>query len=62
MSERYEKFSANPKFFQIKANLEKNSTYSGKRYLDMKKKTGQPKKYYSTEIFKEFDKHYSKAQ
>lgn len=60
MREKYSDFSANGKFNKLKSSLEKNDKYLGKRYLDMKKKTGQPKKYYSTEIFKEFDKHYLK--
>ena len=60
MSERYKNFLINPKFFKIKGKLEEDEKYCGKRFLDIIKRTGTPKKYYSTEIFKEFDKHYTK--
>ncbi len=60
MSERYTNFSRNPEFFKLKKKLEKNEKYCGERFLDMIKRTGTSKKYYSTEIFKEFDKRYIK--
>lgn len=60
MKKRYKVFSTNPRFYSIKKQLEKNRKYSGERFLNIKTKKGSSKKYYSTEIFKEFDKHYQK--
>jgi hypothetical protein len=60
LKERYNNFKQDKKFWDIKRSLEKDSLYCGERYLDMKQRTGAKKKYYSTEIFKEFDKHYTK--
>lgn len=60
LRERYIDFKQDKKFLDLKRSLEKDSTYCGERYLDLKRKTGTKKKYYSTEIFKEFDKHYKK--
>lgn len=58
LSTRYKNFSRNAKFRELKKKLEESERYCGKRFLDINKRTGTPKKYYSTEIFKEFDKHY----
>lgn len=55
---RYKNFKADSKYNKIKRSLEKNPLYCGERYLDIKKKKGVPKKYYSPEIIKEFDKYY----
>jgi len=60
MQERYKNFVINNKFYVHKKKLEKDDKYCGERFLDFIKQTGTSKKYYSTEIFKEFDKHYSK--
>lgn len=60
MQERYKNFVINNKFYVHKKRLEKDDKYCGERFLDFIKQTGTSKKYYSTEIFKEFDKHYSK--
>jgi len=46
--------------YKLKRNLELNEKYCGERFLDLIKKTGASKKYYSNEIFREFDKHYKK--
>jgi hypothetical protein len=56
----YIDFKMDKKFWGIKANLEKDNKYCGERYLDMKKESGTKKKYYSTEIYKEFDLYYTK--
>lgn len=45
---------------KIKKNLDTNAAYCGERFLDIKKKKGIPKKYYSPNILKEFDKYYIK--
>jgi hypothetical protein len=60
LKERYKNFKADTKYNKIKRVLDKNSLYCGERYLDIKKKKGIPKKYYSPEILKEFDKYYIK--
>jgi hypothetical protein len=54
---RYKGFKFDNKFVKLKRELEKNPSFCGERYLDMKKKKGL-KKYYSPEILKELDKHY----
>jgi len=59
---RYSNFKADRKYNKIKKELDNNITYCGERYLDIKKKKGVPKKYYSPEILKEFDKHYNKIE
>lgn len=55
---RYKGLKLDTKFTKIKRVCDKNPAYCGERYLDLKKKKGVPKKYYSPEIMKEFDKHY----
>ena len=60
LQERYKNFVVNNKFYTHKKRLEKDKKYSDERFLDCIIQTGTSKKYYSTEIFKEFDKHYSK--
>lgn len=57
---RYKNFKADTKFIKIKQKVDKNPNYCGERYLDIKRKKGILKKYYSPEIFKEFDQHYQK--
>lgn len=57
---RYTDFKLDNKFWGIKRVLESDTKYCGERYLDMKKQKGAKKKYYSTEIFKEFDKYYKR--
>ena len=57
---RYKNFKSDAKFIKIKRKVDKNPLYCGERYLDIKRKKGIPKKYYSPEIFKEFDEHYQK--
>lgn len=48
------------KFWALKKTLEKNKKYSDERYLDWNNTKGAKMKFYSTEILKEFDKHYDK--
>ena len=59
MQKRYKNFVINNKFYAHK-KLERNDKYCGERFLDFIKKSGTSKKYYSADILKEFDKHYSK--
>ena len=59
MHERYLRFKENDKFHRIKKELEtQGSPYCWTRYLDPARKEGTKKRYYSPEVFKEFDKHY----
>ncbi|EKE22266.1 MAG: hypothetical protein ACD_7C00006G0002 [uncultured bacterium] len=60
MKKRYKNFSINKKFYAYKENLEKDKKYSDERFLDFIRQSGTSKKYYSPEIFKEFDKYYLK--
>ena len=60
LKNRYVVFSTNKDFYTLKKRLEQNTDYCGVRHLNIDKKTGPSKKYYSYNILKEFDKHYSK--
>ncbi len=60
MKARYSDFVQNNDFYRIKRELGKHKKYSDKNYLDIFNKKGVSKIYYSTEVFKEFDKHYTK--
>ena len=60
LNKRYKNFSRTKVFFILKKKLEEDKKYCETRFLNMKTKTGTSKKYYSTEVFKEFDKHYKK--
>lgn len=57
---RYNDFSTNNAFWKLKKQLESDEKLSGERYLDYEKKSGMKKRYYSSNILKEFDKHYTK--
>lgn len=57
---KYADFKQNNNFYKIKSDLEKNEKYAKARFLDINNPKSSKKTYYSTEIFKEFDKHYQK--
>lgn len=57
---RYKNFIQNQAFYSLKKEICKNEELSGERYLDYEKMSGTKKTYYSSNIFQEFDKHYSK--
>ncbi|EAI7263245.1 DUF3644 domain-containing protein [Campylobacter lari] len=59
---RYENFKQNGEFHRIKKELQKNERFYSIRYLDFNNENGQKKGYYSTEILKEFDKHYKRKR
>lgn len=61
LGKRYTNFIANKIFYDLKRELEKNQKYCMERYLDPRKKKGIAKKYYSPNIVKGFDAHYTKA-
>ena len=60
LKNRYTDFKINRKFYDIKSTLEKNDKFSKPRFLDINNPKSSRKIYYSTEIIKEFDKHYKK--
>ncbi len=60
LKSRYKNFKMDNDFWALKKNLEKNEKYSKERYLDWNNLKGPKMKFYSTEILKEFDKHYDK--
>ncbi|EOJ2722283.1 DUF3644 domain-containing protein [Campylobacter upsaliensis] len=57
---RYVDFKQGKKFNRIKKELQKNQKFYGVRYLDYNNEKGQKKGYYSSDVFKEFDKHYTR--
>src|SRR5690606_14495454 len=57
---RYNNFKMDQKFWKLKKTLESNKKYSDERHLDWNNPKGTKMKFYSTEILKEFDKHYDK--
>lgn len=58
LKERYQDFKQDKNFYRLKGDLERNPLYAGCRYLDPHTQKGVKKTYYSTEIFKEFDRYY----
>lgn len=57
---RYTDFVQNKAFHKFKKEICTHPEFSGERYLDYEKMSGTKKTYYSSNIFKEFDKHYTK--
>ncbi len=60
LKERYSDIKFNQEFWELKRELEKDKKYCNIRYLDWNNPKSQTKKFYSTEILKEFDKYYTK--
>lgn len=60
LSLRYSDFKLDNRFWALKTKLEKDKKLCGERYLDYTKQSGTKKKFYSTEIYNEFDKKYIK--
>lgn len=60
LKSRYSNLKFNPDFWQLKSQIEQDKLYSDERYLDWNNTKGQKKRFYSTNIIKEFDKHYEK--
>jgi hypothetical protein len=59
---RYTNFKSDEKFNRIKRRLEAvGKPFCMERYLDPIHKSGTPKRFYSPEVFKEFDKHYKRT-
>jgi hypothetical protein len=57
---RYKDFVQNQAFHSLKKEICRNKELSGERYLDYEKMSGIKKTYYSSNIFQEFDKYYTK--
>lgn len=57
----YSDFKQNAKFNRIMSDLKSNDNYHKKRYLDIINKTGSGKDFYSSDIFNELEKHYTKT-
>ena len=62
LTNRYTNFKQDKNFHRLKKELESKEEFCGIRYLDFNKQTGTKKKYYSPNILKEFDKHYTKKR
>jgi hypothetical protein len=60
LKQRYVDFIENNDYHAIRKPLEKLPQFCKVRYLDPKKVNSSKKRYYSSEVFKEFDKHYTK--
>jgi hypothetical protein len=60
LQKRYSDFKRDNRFWNLLKPLKENTKYCGLRYLDWNKKSGMKKHFYSPEILKEFDKHYTK--
>lgn len=60
LQERYEDFKINQKYHSIRKPLLDNPKYVKRRYLDPDNPKSGKKDYYNPNIFKVFDKHYTK--
>ncbi|MEW4491118.1 DUF3644 domain-containing protein, partial [Thalassoglobus sp. JC818] len=60
LQERYSDFTQNSKFYELKKELEMDEKLCKVRLLDPSNPQSTKKKFYSTNILKEFDKHYTK--
>ena len=61
LKERYTDFKANQKYHDVRKSLKDKDKFCKTRLLDPHNPEKSPKKnYYSSEVFKEFDKHYTK--
>ncbi len=59
---RYQNFKLSKKFHDLKRVLCTNDKYARTKYLDPDNKKSAHQTFYSTEIFKELDKHYRKRK
>jgi hypothetical protein len=59
LNKRYSDFKCNNQYHKLRAELKQNPKYCKIRYLDPKKKKLK-REWFSSEIIKEFDKHYKK--
>jgi len=61
LNKRYSDFKANQQYHNIRKPLMKIKKYCKTRLLDPNNSKSAKKDWYGTEIFKEFDKHYTKS-
>lgn len=61
LRKRYSDFKVNAKYHDLRKKLEKNKKLAHVRYLNPSNPRGGHKTLYSTNIQKEFDKHYAKS-
>jgi len=62
LKSRYIDFKMDADFWELKRTLERNNKLCGERYLDYTKQSGTRQKFYSTEIYKEFDKRFERRK
>lgn len=62
LTERYSDFRASKQYHDIRKPLESQPKYCKVRLLDPSNPRGSKKRFYTSEIFKEFDKHYTKKK
>ena len=60
LKKRYTDFKQNPKFNKLKREIHLKPEFCGERYLDYERMSGSKKRYYSSNVFKEFDENYTK--
>ncbi len=60
MKERYTDFKQNQTYHDLRRSAEGDEKYCRIRHLDLKNEGTTKKTYYSSEILRFFDKHYSK--
>ena len=60
LRDRYSDFKQDKRYYKIKKPLESDGKYCKVRYLDPKNARSGSKKFFSTEVFKVFDLHYTK--
>lgn len=61
LKKRYANFKQDKTFRNIVCQLKKDPNFCGERHLDWNNKTGTKQWFYSPEILKEFDNHYTKS-
>jgi len=61
LRERYVNFKMDTKYHKLRRTFEGDNRFCRKRLLDPQNQNSSSQKFYSTEILKEFDLHYTKA-
>ena len=60
LRKRYSDLKFNKRFWELKANIQKDKQFSNERHLDWNNPKGQKKRFYNADILKKFDEYYSK--
>jgi len=58
LRKRYQDFSENRRYHEIRRNLEAEERFCRIRYLDPLRQSGTPKRFYNPNIIREFDRYY----